>query len=344
MKLNEIAERLKCELEGDGTIDISGVATLESAQTGQLSFLTNAKYHNEAKSSSASAIIVDADCPPMGMALLRSGNPYLAFAKAIEIFCGPRRATPGVHPTAWISDSASVGNRVSIGAFAYIGHLAMIEDDVSIGSHCAVHEGARVRAGAVLHSGCVIREDVEIGERCVIQNNAVIGSDGFGYAKTDDGAWYPIPQTGGVVIEAQVDVGACSTIDRAALGETRISGGTKLDNLVQIGHGCTVGPDGLICAQVGLAGSTRVGRNVILTGQVGVAGHLTIGDGAIATPQTGVASSVEPGSIISGAPAIDHKKWLKSSAVIARLPEIHRAVRDLEKRLRRLEAVLNVQS
>lgn len=343
MTLNELAERLKCNVEGNGTIEIDGVATLETARSGQLSFLTNSKYYKEAKTSLASAIIVAVDCPPIRRTLLRSTNPYLSFAKAIEIFHAPSCERAGIHPTAWISDLATLGNGVSIGAFTYLGNHTVIEDNVRIGSHCVIHEGVRLSAGAILHSGCVIRERVVIGERCVIQSNSVIGSDGFGYAKKEDGSWYRILQTGSVVLEENVDVGACTTVDRAALGETRISAGSKLDNLVQIGHGCVVGSDSLICAQVGLAGSTTVGKNVILTGQVGAAGHLTIGDGAVATPQTGIPNSVNPGAIISGSPAIDHKKWLKASVAFARLPEIHRAVRDLEKRLIKLEEVLNVE-
>jgi UDP-3-O-[3-hydroxymyristoyl] glucosamine N-acyltransferase len=181
---------------------------------------------------------------------------------------------------------------------------------------------------------------VIVGRRCVIHSNAVLGSDGFGYARTDSGEWYRIPQTGTVVLEDEVDVGACSAIDRAALGETRIKRGTKLDNLVHIGHGCQIGPDNLICAQAGLAGSTTTGNQVILAGQVGAAGHLEIGDGVIATAQTGIPGSVEPGRHISGSPAVDHKVWLKTSAAFSRLPDLTRSVRDLERRVESIETNL----
>jgi UDP-3-O-[3-hydroxymyristoyl] glucosamine N-acyltransferase len=195
-----------------------------------------------------------------------------------------------------------------------------------------------------MHSGSVVRERVLIGTNCVIQNNAVIGSDGFGYAKQSDGAWYAIRQAGTVVLEDEVEIGASTTVDRATLGETRIKKGTKIDNQVHIGHGCVLGPDNLICAQVGLAGSTKTGSGVVLTGQVGAAGHLQIGDGTIATPQTGIASSVEAGLIISGSPAMDHRNWLKASVAYAKLPDIQKTVRRLESRIAVLESVLKSSS
>lgn len=340
MKLSELAERLQCHLEGDGEIDIDGVATLEAARSGQISFLTNVKYYAEAKTTEASAIIVGLDCPALDKPLLKHENPYLIFAKAIEIFFPASHREPQVHPTAYIDSSAVIGNRVAIGPYSTIGKGAVIEDDVVIETHCAIHDGVKVGEKTVIHSGCAVRENVTIGKRCILQNNSVIGSDGFGYAKQKDGKWYRILQVGTVALEDDVEVGAGSTIDRAALGETRIGRGTKIDNLVQIGHGSVIGEDSLICAQVGLAGSTRVGNRVILAGQVGAAGHLTIGDDAIATPQTGIPNSVEPGQIISGSPAVDHKLWLKLSAIFNRLPDLQKTVRNLISRINRLESKL----
>lgn len=337
MKLAEIANLLSCELEGDGSIEILSVATLESAREGDLSFLTNSKYQNEAKKTEASAILVGRDCPSLNRALLRHENPYLAFAKAVELFFSPAPVQPSIHPTAWIADTAVIGENVYIGPYACIGERVRIGDEVRIHARCTIHEDTQIGARTLLHSGCVVRERVVIGRNCVIQNNAVIGSDGFGYAKQASGEWYRIIQVGTVIIEDDVEVGACTTIDRATLGETRIQRGTKIDNQVQVGHGCVVGPDNLLCAQVGLAGSTKTGTGVVLTGQVGAAGHLTIGDGAVATPQTGIANSVEAGKIISGAPAIDHKNWLKSSAVFSKLPDIQKTVRKLEARVAALE-------
>ena len=340
MKLAEVADRLSCKLEGDGSIDIVGVATLERAREGDLSFLTNSKYQTEAKRTGASALLVGTDYPAMSMALLRHENPYLAFAKAVEIFFRSPAISPSIHPTAWISDTAVIGQNVFIGPLSYIGERVVLGDEVRILARCTIQEGAQVGKGTLLHSGCVLREGVVVGRNCIIQNNAVVGSDGFGYAKESNGEWYKIIQSGTVIVEDDVEIGACSTIDRATLDETRVQRGTKIDNQVHIGHGCSIGIDNLLCAQVGLAGSTRTGAGVVLTGQVGAAGHLTIGDGAIATPQTGIASSVNAGVIVSGAPAIDHKSWLKSSAAFSRLPELQKTVRKLESRIAALENML----
>lgn len=340
MKLAEIANTLSCKLEGDGSIDIRGVATLENAREGDLSFLTNPKYQNDAKQTQASAILVAHDCALMNRPLLRHDNPYLAFARAIEIFFPATAVTPSIHPSAWISDTATVGRDVFIGPFAYVGERVVLGDAVCLHANCAVQEDARIGDRTLIHAGAVVREGVIVGRDCIIQNNAVVGSDGFGYAKQSNGAWYKIVQAGTVIIEDGVDIGACATIDRATLGETRIKRGTKIDNQVHVGHGCIIGTDNLICAQVGLAGSTRTGIGVVLTGQVGAAGHLSIGDGTIATPQTGIANSVDAGIIISGSPAIDHRNWLRSSVAFSRLPEIQKTVRSLEARVALLEKSL----
>lgn len=337
MKLAEIASSLSCDLEGDGSIDIIGVATLENARDGDLSFFTNLKYQNAARHSRASAILVDRNCPTMNVALLRNDNPYLAFAKAIEIFYTESPVRPFIHPLAYVADTAVVGDGVFLGPYAYVGEQVVLGNHAVIQARCTIHDCAEVGDGTLLHSGSVIRERVVIGKNCVIQNNAVIGSDGFGYARQSNGEWYRIIQTGTVIIEDDVDIGACATIDRPTLGETRIKSGTKIDNLVHVGHGCIIGADNLLCAQVGLAGSSKTGTGVVLTGQVGVAGHLTIGDGTIVTPQSGIANSVESGRTISGSPAIDHNKWLRSSAAFSRLPDTQRAVRSLELRLSNLE-------
>lgn len=343
MKLAELAERLSCKLDGDGNLEISGVATLEEAREGQLSFLTNVKYHKEAKATKASALITSLDSPSFDKAILRHHNPYLLFAKALRIFNPPNRQTPGIHPTAIIAENVSLGKDVHIGAHAFISAGAVIGDDVVIEANCTIDRGVTIGAETVLHSGSVIREGCKIGKRCVIQSNSVIGSDGFGYAKTDEGFWYKIVQTGIVTLEDDVEVGANSTIDRATIGETRIAKGVKIDNLVQIGHGSIINEDSLICAQVGLAGSSKIGRNVILAGQVGVAGHLTIGDNVVATPQTGIPNSVAPDQIISGAPSMDHRLWMKTSSIITRLPEIVKTIRRLERRIETIEQTAQVK-
>lgn len=344
MELSELAEKLNCTLRGAGGAQINGLATLERARPGDLSFLTNPKYFKAAEQSRASAIIAGPDCPPLPMPLLIHDNPYLIFAKAIEFFHPTRRPAASIHPTAWIADSAQIGKAVAIGAYTTVGNDAVIEDGVEIKEHCVIYPRARIGADSLLHSGVAVREGVIIGKRCIIQNNAVIGSDGFGFAKDDQGRWYKIPQVGRVVIEDEVEVGACSTIDRAALDETAVGSHTKIDNLVQIGHGSSIGTNSLICAQVGLAGTTRVGNNVILAGQVGTAGHLTIGDGVIAIAQTGIPHSVAAGRTISGSPFVEHKLWLKASAIYAKLPELHKTLRSLEKRMQVLEQQLKENS
>jgi UDP-3-O-[3-hydroxymyristoyl] glucosamine N-acyltransferase len=342
MKLEEVALKLSCRLEGDGNVEITGVATLEDARAGELSFLTNMKYYGEAKATSASALIVGEDCPSLDLPLLKHKNPYLTFAKAVELFYLSPPPEPYIHPTAWVSDTAVLGKGVSLGAYTYVGEQVLIEDYVTIGPHCVIHKGVTIGEKSLIHSGCAVREYVRVGKRCIIQNNAVLGSDGFGYAKEDDGSWYKIYQSGTVVLEDDVEVGACTTIDRATIGETVIRKGTKIDNQVQVGHGSAIDANSLICAQVGLAGSTKVGKGVILAGQVGSAGHLKIGDGVIATGQTGIPGSVEPGKVISGSPAIENKNWLKSTAIFSRLPELQKTLRDMEKRLTRLENTFKV--
>jgi UDP-3-O-[3-hydroxymyristoyl] glucosamine N-acyltransferase len=342
MKLGDIAAKLSCDLSGDGSIEIFGVAGIENAREGELSFLINPRYFPQLKLTRASGLIVGVDFPQSTIPLLRHQNPYLAFAKAIELFKQPQKAPSGVHATALVSADAILGEEVAIGPYSKIGSRVSIGNRVQIGSHIVIEDDAIIGDDTILHSACVIREHVKIGRRCIIQNNAVVGSDGFGYAKQEDGTWYRIIQSGTVVIEDEVDIGAGTMIDRAAVGETRIGKGTKLDNLVHIGHGCHIGRDCLICAQVGLAGSTKLGDNVILAGQVGAAGHLTIGSGVIAIAQTGIPSSIEPGRMISGSPAIDQKTWLKSSALQARLPEMNKQLRDVARRLQDLENTFKV--
>jgi len=342
MKLGEIAAKLNCDLTGDASIEIRGVAGIENAAEGELSFLVNTKYLPQLKHTRASALIVGSDFGPSQIPLLRHENPYLAFAKAIELFNPPRPQAQAIHPTAIISPNALLAQETSVGAYSRIGDGASIGKGVRIGSHCVIEEYAVIGAQTVLHSGCIIRERVSLGSRCIIQSNAVIGSDGFGYAKQSDGSWYHILQSGTVVIEDEVEIGAGSMIDRAAIGETTIGARTKIDNLVHIGHGCQIGKDCLICAQVGLAGSTRLGDNVILAGQVGAAGHLTIGSGVVAIAQTGIPGSVEPGRVISGSPAMDQKTWLKASAIHNRLPELNKHIKELDRRVRDLENTLKV--
>jgi UDP-3-O-[3-hydroxymyristoyl] glucosamine N-acyltransferase len=342
MKLEEIAKQLCCRTIGDPEIEITGLATIENAQAGQLTFLSNKKYSRFVAQTQASAIITDDEANLLnGQSGLISPNPYLTFAEALSLFHSPIEVTKGIHPQASISPTAIIGEEVTIGPFSVIGDGARIGNNVTILSHCIIYPRAEIGDEAFIHSHCIVRERCKLGARVTLQNNVVIGSDGFGYAKRQDNSWYKIPQTGIAIIEDDVEIGSGSVIDRATIGATVVGKGTKIDNLVQIGHGSTVGQNTLLCAQVGLAGSTQVGDQVILGGQVGAAGHLKIGDRVVATAQTGIPNSVEPDKVISGYPAIDNRNWLKSSAIFAQLPQWQKEIRSLKDRLSKLEKDLN---
>jgi len=328
MKLAQIASALNARLEdGSPDTEITGVAGIEEAGSGQLTFVANPKYAAAARTTKASAVIVAEDFPAIPAAMLRAKNPYLTFARALELFYQPPRYAPGVHPTAVIHASARIGDN------AHIGPYVVIDEDVQIGrnavmlAHVVIYRGAKIGDNFFAHAHAVVREHCRLGHNVILQNGAVIGADGFGFAKDDSGHWYKIVQSGPAVIEDNVEVQANACVDRASIGETRIARGAKIDNLVQVGHGSRVGEDTLLCAQVGLAGSTDVGKNVILAGQVGVAGHCKIGDGAVATAQSGIPNDVTADAVVSGYPAIDNKLWLRCSAVFNKLPEIAKAVR-----------------
>jgi UDP-3-O-[3-hydroxymyristoyl] glucosamine N-acyltransferase len=328
MKLAQIATALDARLEnGSPDLEITGVAGIKEAGPGQLTFVSNPKYAGAARTTKASAVIVSNEFPAISAALLRSKNPYLAFAHALELFFQPPGYEPGVHPTAMVHPSAKIG----VGA--HIAPYVVIDQDVQIGrnavllAHVVIYRGARIGDDFFAHAHAVVREGCHLGNHVLLQNGVVIGADGFGFAKDDSGHWYKIAQPEAVVLEDDVEIQANSCVDRASVEKTRIGCGTKIDNLVQVGHGSRIGEHSLLASQVGLAGSTEVGNHVILTGQVGVVGHCKIGDGAIVTPQSGVAADIEAGAIVSGAPAVDHKLWLKYSAILPRLPEIARAIR-----------------
>jgi UDP-3-O-[3-hydroxymyristoyl] glucosamine N-acyltransferase len=338
MKLGEIAERLRCELEGDAALEITGVAGIEEAKAGELTFLVNRKYRAVLPETKASAILVSHDEAAVPMAALRSANPYLDFARAIDFFHAAPQYAPGVHATAVVAKSARIG------ANAHIGPFCFVDDDVQIGRNAVLHSlvaiyrGARIGDDFFAHSHACVREDCTIGNRVLLQNGAVVGCDGFGFARDEAGGWRKMRQAGGCVVEDDVEIQAHSAIDRATVGESRIGRGTKIDNLVQVGHACKVGEDTLLCGQVGLAGTTRVGSKCILAGQVGAAGHLTIGDGAVLTAQSGVPTDVPPGAIYSGYPSMPNLDWRKSVAVFNRLPELQRELRELREEVRRLRS------
>jgi len=335
MKLSELADLTSARVaDGFDDIEISGAAGLDDARTGDVSFLANPRYTPKVNTTQASAIFlsenasIDREIP-----LLRAKNPYLAYARALRLFHPEPEFMPSVHESAVIDPTADVAANVWIGAGVVIGPSTRIANGVRLYPNVTIYEDVNIGQNSTIHSGTVIRERTQIGERVVIYNNVVVGCDGFGYAKDEQKSWLKIPQTGRVVIEDDVEIGAGTTIDRASVGESRIRRGTKIDNLVQVGHSCTIGEDTLLCAQVGLAGSSHIGSRVILAGQAGVAGHLTIGDDVVLTAKSATSHDVPAGKIISGIPAFDNRDWLRSTAAFRRLGEMQRRIRELEKKL-----------
>lgn len=336
MKLSEIARAIDANLEGED-VDITGVAPIGEAGPTHLTFVANPTYTPQVKTTRAAAVILSPDFGPCPRPSLRHPNPYFAFARALALFYEPPPPPSGIHPTAVIHPSVQLGTGVSIGAHTVIEQDCVIDDQVVIYPNCTIYRGVVIGRNSTIHANCSIREYCSLGQRVILQNGVCIGSDGFGFAPQPDGSWYKIVQSGRVAIEDDVEIGANTAIDRAAMGETRIKSGAKIDNLVQVGHSCSVGEHSLLCAQVGLAGSTHVGQRVLLAGQVGAAGHLTIGDGAVVTAQSGIHQSVPPEQTVSGYPAIENSQWLKASAVFRRLPELARHLRQLENRIKKLE-------
>jgi UDP-3-O-[3-hydroxymyristoyl] glucosamine N-acyltransferase len=337
MKLSEIAARIRCEMRSEKDVEIHRVAGIEEAGPGDLTFVSNRKYIRHIKETRASAIILGHDIPAVAIPSLRTSNPYLAFAHALELFYQPPVPEPGVSSSAVIHATARIGSNPSIAALAVIGKDCLIGDNAVIHPHVVVYPGVRIGHDVTLHSHVVIRENCEIGNRVIMQNGAVVGSDGFGFAPMENGSYYKIAQTGRVLIEDDVEIGANATVDRAAVGDTIIRRGAKLDNLVQIGHGSQVGEDSVLAAQVGIAGSTRIGRDVKLGGQVGLAGHLEVGDGAVVTAQSGASHDIPAKAVMSGSPVIDNGVWLRSTAAFSRLPELVKKVRELEREIQRLK-------
>ena len=339
MKLRDLADRLHCRLENSaGDVDIVRVAGIEQAQPGDLTFVANPRYRPFVAATRASAVILsDDDRSVAPCAVLRSDNPHLSFAQALRLFLAPVAPGLGVDRLSSIAPNVQLGAGVSIGPFVTIGSAAVIGARTIVYPNVVIGPGARIGDDCIVHSNVSIRERVTIGHRVVLQDGAVIGSDGFGFVKQADGSHLKIPQHADVVIEDDVEIGANSAIDRPPVGETRIRAGAKIDNLVQIAHGVSVGRHALLAAQVGIAGSSAIEDDVVLAGQVGVSGHIRIGKGVVATAQTGIPNSVDPGACISGYPAIPNREWLKSSAVFRQLPALKKRIAELEARIAELE-------
>ncbi|HEV3217089.1 MAG TPA: UDP-3-O-(3-hydroxymyristoyl)glucosamine N-acyltransferase [Vicinamibacterales bacterium] len=340
MKLQDLAERLGCRLEGDGALEVHRVASLEHAGPGDVTFFANPKYASALRRTRASAVILGDLAPAASCAMLRTKDPYLAFANAVGVFVAAPQPAPGVDEMTHVAPDATLGREVSIGPFVSIGRGARIGDRTVIYPNVSIGDGAAIGEDCIVHSQVAIRERTIIGNRVVLQNGAVIGGDGFGFVRRPDGTHQKIPQTSIVVIEDDVEIGANTTVDRPAVGETRIQAGTKIDNLVQVGHGVTVGKNVLLAAQVGIAGSTSIGDGAMLGGQVGVAGHVKIGKNVVAVGQSGITNSVPDGAFLSGYPAIENREWLKSSVIFRRLPALRKKIADLEQRVLEIEALL----
>ncbi len=334
MKLGDLAEKIGCTLEGDPSIEIVGPAPIDDAGPGEVTFVANPRYQSKLKDLRASAVILAPGLEAAGVAVLRSTEPYGAFLRLLGLFHHPYRPSPGIHPTAQIAPTARVGVGASIGAYAVIGDEVTIGTSARIDPHVVIYPRVTIGDRFLAHAGVVVREGVTVGDDVKLQAGAVIGGDGFGYLPDEKGNVHPIPQIGGVVLEDGVEIGANTTVDRAAVGVTRIRRHSKVDNLVQIGHGCDVGPAALLAAQVGLSGSTRVGAGAQLGGQVGAAGHLTIGAGARVAAKSGVPNDVAPGATVgSGLPAVDIQRYRRIIAGWLQLPEIVRRLRKVERRL-----------
>jgi UDP-3-O-[3-hydroxymyristoyl] glucosamine N-acyltransferase len=344
MKLAEVAKKLGCRLEGPPELEIRGVAGIEHAEPGQITFLANRRYFSLLKTTRASAVLIEEgialerESSMPALAALRSENPYLAFAHALELFYQQPRYEPGIHATAIIAKSAAIGEGAHVGPYCYV------DEDVEIGRNAVLHSfvtiyrGAKIGDSFFAHAHAVVREFCRIGNRVILQNGVVIGGDGLGFAKQKDGSWYKMTQSGPAVLEDDVEVQANACVDRATVGETRIGRGTKLDDLVLIGHASHVGSNTMLCGQVGLAGSTKVGSNCILAGQVGTAGHLTVGDGTVITAQSGVPNDVPAHSLYSGYPAVENREWLKTMAALNRLPDLQKRVRELEAEIEKMKS------
>ena len=336
MKLYELAEKTFSVIEhGQADLEITSAAGLDLAQNEQITFLANPKYTPQIRHTKASAIFLNENVAleRTDIAVLRAKDAYLAYTRALIIFNPETKIAPSIHKSAVIDESAKVAASAEILANVVIGKNCVIGENVKIFPNATIYDGVKIGANSIIHSGVSVRENCEIGANCIIHNNTTIGSDGFGYAKDENKAWLKIPQTGNVVLEDNVEIGANTAIDCASVGETRIKSGAKIDNLVQVGHSCTVEEDALICSQTGLAGSSVIGKRVVLAGQVGIAGHLRVGDDAVITAKSATSHDVEPGKIISGVPAFDNRDWLRSIAAFRRLGEMAKTIRSLEKRL-----------
>ncbi len=334
MTLGELASRLGAELRGDASLEITGIKGIEEAGPNEISFVSNPHYAALARTTRAAAVIVEPAFQEIPAATLRIQNPYLAFSRALAFFYTPPAYPTGIHPTAVIDLTAEIGEGAHIGPYAVVGPRVRLGPHATLLAHVVLYPGVQAGSHFFAHAHAVVRENCVLGDHVTLENGAIIGSDGFGFAKNESGQWEKIPQSGPVRIGSRVDVQANATIDRATVGATEIGDGSKVDNLVQIGHGSRVGQNTLLCAQTGLAGSSVIGNNAILAGQVGIAGHCAVGDNVILTAQSGVSHDVPTGKMISGSPGFDNRTWLRAVAIFQRLPELVKRIGKLEAKLK----------
>ncbi|MCL5965878.1 MAG: UDP-3-O-(3-hydroxymyristoyl)glucosamine N-acyltransferase [Deltaproteobacteria bacterium] len=336
IRLSDLAARIGARLAGDGDVLVTGVAPIEEAGPGHVTFLANPKYARRARESRAAAIIAREPVEGALARFLLCENPYYAFACAVEIFHPPARPEAGVSERAFVHPAARIGREVSIAPFAVVEEEAVIGDRTAIGAGTTVGRGVAIGEDCLIYPRVTLYRGVRVGSRVILHAGCVIGSDGFGFAPTRAG-YKKIPQVGTVEIGDDVEIGANTTIDRAALGVTRIGRGTKLDNLIQVGHNVEIGRDTVIAAQAGISGSCRVGDRVMIGGQAGLAGHLDVGDGVMLGAQSGVAGplSASESPAWSGSPAMPHAAWLRMSVLLPKLPELFRRVRRIEEAMKK---------
>ena len=332
MKLGELASRLGAELRGDAEVEITGVKGIEDAGPSEITFVANPKYAGLARKTIAAAVLVEPEFPEITASTLRIKNPYHAFSRALALFYQSPSYPAGIHATAVIDPTAQIGEGAHIGAYVVIGPHVKLGSNATLLPHVVLYPGVKAGDRLFAHAHAVVREGCELGDNVTLENGAIVGADGFGFSKNEQGHWEKIPQSGPVRIGDRVDIQANACVDRATVGATEIGAGSKIDNLVQVGHGSRIGSDTLVCAQTGLAGSSVIGNNVILAGQTGIAGHCTVGDGVILTAQSAVSHDVPPGKMISGSPGFDNRIWLRAVTIFQRLPELLKRLDRLEKK------------
>lgn len=333
----QLAQLLGGTVDGDPKAIVSNLAKIEEAGPSDLSFIANPKYEKYATQTQAGILIVRQDLKPDGpvaSTLVRVADPYGSFTKLLELYQQQQNQKTGIEQPSFIADSAKVGEGCYVGAFAYVGEGAVIEDGVKLYPHVYIGDGVKIGKGSTLFSGVKVYHQCQLGQNVIIHSGTIVGGDGFGFAPQADGSFAKVPQTGNVVIEDDVEIGANCTIDRATLGSTYIRKGAKLDNLIQVAHNVEIGSNTVIAAQTGVSGSTKIGKGAMIGGQVGIVGHIQLADGVKIQAQSGIGKSItKAGSAWAGSPAFDHGQNLRSQIIFRNLPELERRLRDIEAQL-----------